>query len=134
MPRCASARCARRFPTERIFMNLLLCGWRLKPGLAVVSAAALATGVMALTVSSASAAPPPPSVSIASEIAHGAHASQPAVTSADSRATRVCSAMIVGRHSCVVLKRGGLHPIPASATPDAILAGVVYGPPQLQLA
>src|ERR1700722_3829557 len=133
MPRCASARCARRFPTERIFMNLLLTGWRLKRGLAVVSAAALATGVTALTVST-SAAPPPPSVSIASEIAHGAHASQPAVTSADSRATRVCSAMIVGRHSCFVLKRGGLHPIPAIASPDAIPAGVGYGPSQLQSA
>src|SRR5579859_1139090 len=114
-------------------MDLLLSGWRLKRGLAVASAAALATGVMALTVSPASAAPPPP-VSIASEIAHGAHASQPPLTSADSRSTRVCSAMIVGHHSCFVLKRGGLHPIPASASPDAVPAGVGYGPSQLQSA
>jgi hypothetical protein len=114
-------------------MDLLLSGWRLKRGLAVASAAALATGVMALTVSPASAAPPPP-VSIASEIAHGAHASQPPLTSANSRSTRVCSDMIVGRHSCFVLKRGGLHPIPASASPDAVPAGVGYAPSQLQSA
>ena len=101
-------------------MDLLLSRWRLKRGSAVASAAALATGVMALTVGPASAAPPPPpSVSIASEIAHGAHASQPVPTSANSRSTRVCSAMIAGRHSCLVLKRSGLTPIPASASPNA---------------
>ena len=116
-------------------MDLLLSGWRPKRGLAFASAAALATGVMALTVSPASAAsPPPPSVSIASEIAHGAHASQPALTSANSRSTRVCGAVIVGHHPCFVLKRGGLQPIPASASPDAIPAGVGYGPSQLQSA
>jgi subtilase family serine protease len=115
-------------------MDLLLSGWRLKRGLAFASAAALATGVMALTVSPASAAPPPPSVSIASEIAHGAHASQPALTTANSRSTRVCSAMSVGRHSCFVLKRGGLRPIPASASPDAVPGGVGYAPSQLQSA
>ena len=42
--------------------------------------------------------------------------------------------MIVGRHSCFVLKRGGLHPIPANASPNAIPAGVGYGPSQLQSA
>jgi subtilase family serine protease len=115
-------------------MDLLLSGWRLKRGLAVASAAALATGVMALTVSPASAAPPPARVSIASEIAHGAHASQPALTSANSRSTHVCSAMIVGHRSCFVLKRSGLLPIPASASPDAVPAGVGYGPSQLQSA
>jgi hypothetical protein len=122
-------------------MDLLLSRWRLKRGVAVASAAALATGVMALTVSPASAAsaasaapPPPPSVSIASEIAHGAHASQPALTSANSHSTRVCSATIAGRHSCLVLKRGGLLPIPASASPDAVPAGVGYAPSQLQSA
>jgi hypothetical protein len=112
-------------------MDLLLSGWRLKRGLAVTSAAALATGVMALTVSPASAAPPPPRVSIATEIAHGAHASQPALTIANSRSTRVCA---VGHHSCFVLKRGGLLPIPATASPDAIPAGIGYGPSQLQSA
>jgi hypothetical protein len=119
-------------------MNLLLSRWRLKRGLAVASAAALAAGVMALNVSAASAAsaaPPPPHVSIASEIAHGAHASQPALTSANSRSTRVCAAVIVvGHHSCFVLKRDGLHSIRASASPDAIPGGIGYGPSQLQSA
>jgi len=115
-------------------MELLLSAWRLKRGLAVASAAGLATGLMALTVSPASAAPPPPRVSIGSEIAHGAHASQPALTSANSRSTHVCSAVVVGHHSCFVLKRGGMRPIPASASPDAIPAGVGYGPSQLQSA
>jgi hypothetical protein len=119
-------------------MDLLLPRWRLKRGLAVASAAALAAGAMALTAGpagAASAAPPPPHVSIASEIAHGAHASQPALTSANSRSTHACPAVIVvGHHSCFVLKRDGLHPIHASASPDAIPAGVGYGPSQLQSA
>ena len=42
--------------------------------------------------------------------------------------------MIVGHRSCFVLKRNGLLPIPASASPDAIPAGVGYGPSQLQSA
>src|ERR1700733_6672843 len=121
-------------PNERTFMDFLLSRWRLKRGLAVASAAALATGVVALTVSPASAAPPPPPVSIASEIAHGAHASQPALTRANSRSRRVCGTMIVGHHPCFALKRGGLHPIPASPSPDAVPAGVGYGPSQLQSA
>ena len=119
-------------------MDFLFSRWRLRRGLAVGSAAALAAGVMALTAgaaSAASAAPPPPRVSIASETAHGAHASQPALTSANSRSTRACPAVIVvGHASCFVLKRDGLHPIPASASPDAIPAGVGYGPSQLQSA
>jgi hypothetical protein len=56
------------------------------------------------------------------------------LTSANSRSTRVCAAMIVGHHSCFVLKRGGLLPIPASASPDTVPAGVGYGPSQLQSA
>jgi Putative Ig domain len=116
-------------------MDLLLSRSRLKRGLAVASAAALASGVMALTASAASAAPPPSHVSIASEIAHGAHASQPALTSANSRSTRACPAVIVvGHRSCFVLKRDGLHSIPASASPDAIPGGIGYGPSQLQSA
>ena len=90
---------------------------------------------MAMTASAASAAPPPPHVSIASEISHGAHASQPPVTSANSRSTHACAAVIVAGHqSCFALKRDGLHPILASASPDAIPAGVGYGPSQLQSA
>ncbi|MGD0706404.1 MAG: putative Ig domain-containing protein [Trebonia sp.] len=116
-------------------MDLLLSRRRLKRALAVASAAALAAGVMASTASAASAASPSPHVSIASEIAHGAHASQPDLTSANSRSTRACPAVIVvGHYSCLVLKRDGLHPITASASPDAIPAGVGYGPSQLQSA
>ena len=115
-------------------MDLLISRRRLRRGAAVASATALAAGVMAVTASAASASPPP-YVSIASEIAHGAHASQPALTRANSRYARACArAAAVGQHSCFVLKRGGLHPIPASASPDAIPAGDGYGPSQLQAA
>jgi Putative Ig domain len=83
----------------------------------------------------ASTAQTHPHVSIASELSHGAHASQPARTKADSRSTHVCSAVIVvGHESCLLLKRDGLHAIRASASPDAIPAGVGYGPSQLQSA
>jgi hypothetical protein len=100
-----------------------------------MSTAALAAGTMALTASAASAAPAPPRVSISSEISHGAHASQPGWTSADSRSAHACPAVIVvGRQSCFALKRDGLHPILASTSPDAIPSGVGYGPSQLQSA
>jgi Putative Ig domain len=116
-------------------MDLPLSRWLLRRGVAVASAAALATGVTAVTVSAASAAPPPPRVSIASENSHGAHASQPVPTSANSRFTRVCAAVIVAGHqSCFVLKRDGLRPVRASASRPAIPAGVGYGPSQLQSA
>jgi subtilase family serine protease len=99
-----------------------------------VATAALAAGTLAMTVSTASATPAP-HVSIASEISHGAQASQPASTSADSSSTNACPAVIVvGHQSCFVLKRDGLRPILASASPDAIPAGVGYGPSQLQSA
>ncbi len=116
-------------------MNHPLSRWRLRRDLALVSAIALAAAMMALTVSPASAAPAPPHVSIASEISHGAHASQPARTSANARSTHACAAVIVvGHQSCLVLKRDGLRPIAASASPDAIPAGVGFGPSQLQSA
>jgi hypothetical protein len=116
-------------------MDLPFSRWLLRRGAAVASAAALATGMTGVTASAASAAPPPPHVSIALEISHGAHASQPAVTSANSRSTRACAAAIVaGRQSCLVLKRAGLRPIRATASPQAIPAGVGYGPSQLQAA
>jgi hypothetical protein len=100
-----------------------------------MSTAALAAGTMAVTASAASAAPAPPRVSISSEISHGAHASQPGWTSADSRSAHACPAVIVvGRQSCFALKRDGLHPILASTSPDAIPSGVGYGPSQLQSA
>jgi hypothetical protein len=100
-----------------------------------VSTAALAAGMLALTASAASATPAPPHVSIAAEMSHSAHASQPALTSANSGASHACAAVIVvGHQSCFALKRSGLHPIAASASPDAIPAGVGYGPSQLQSA
>jgi hypothetical protein len=115
-------------------MNPPLSRWRLK-AFAVLSAAALAAGMTALTASAASAAPIPPHVSIAAEISHGAHASQPTLTSANSRSTHSCAAVIiVGHQSCFVLKRNGLNAIRASASPEAIPAGVGYGPSQLQSA
>jgi subtilase family serine protease len=105
--------------------------------LAVVATAALAAGLTALAASPASAAPSSasPHVSIASEISHGAHASQPALTTANSRSSHVCAAVIVvGHESCLALKRDGVHSIAASVSPDAIPSGVGYGPSQLQSA
>ncbi len=116
-------------------MNHPFSRWRLRRHVAVVSTAALAAAMMAMAVSPASAAPAPRHVSIASEISHGAHASQPALTKADSHSSHVCAAVIVvGHESCLALKRDGLRPIAASASPDAIPAGVGYGPSQLQSA
>jgi hypothetical protein len=72
---------------------------------------------------------------MASEAAASAHASQPALTSADSRSTAACSAVIVvGKESCFALKRDGVTPKSASVSPDAIPSGVGYGPSQLQAA
>ena len=115
-------------------MNLPLSSW-LRRGLSIASAAALAAGMTGFTASAASAAHAPPHVSIASELSHSVHASQPARTRANSRSTHACAAVIVvGHQSCMLLKRDGLHPILASASPDAIPAGVGYGPSQLQSA
>ena len=105
---------------------------RASGAIAVLTALSAAT---LLTAAGASAAPAPVHVSIASEISHGAHASQPVLTNANSHSTHACAAVIVvGHQSCFALKRDGLHPIPASASPDAIPAGVGYGPAQLQSA
>jgi subtilase family serine protease len=117
-------------------MNLPLSS-RLRRGLTLVSAAALAAGMTGLTAGAASAstAQTHPHVSITSEQSHSAHASQPVRTKANSRSTHACAAVIVvGHQSCMVLRRDGLHPILASASPDAIPAGVGYGPSQLQSA
>ncbi|MGH3404642.1 MAG: putative Ig domain-containing protein [Streptosporangiaceae bacterium] len=90
---------------------------------------------MTTGAASASATAPHPHVSIAKERSHGAHASQPVRTKADSRFTHACAAVIVvGHKSCMLLKRDGLHSIRASASPNAIPAGVGYGPSQLQSA
>ena len=116
-------------------MVLPFSRWRLRCGVAVASTAALAAGAMAVTAGAASAAPPPPQVSIASEISHGAHASQPPLTGADSRSTRACPA-VHRRRPQGMLRAQARRPAPgpASASPDAIPAGVGYGPSQLQSA
>jgi hypothetical protein len=109
--------------------------------LAVGGAAALlviaATGASAGTADAATSSSPSPSAAalIASEAAHGAHASQPTRTAANSGFRHTCRAVIVvGKQSCLSLKRDGIHPKAASVTPDAIPAGYGYGPSQLQSA
>ena len=116
----------------------------------VALAATIALGG-ALTVGSgpaATAATPAPASSsigsaaanlISAEAAGSAHASQPALSAANSGATHACPAVIVvGHESCFALKRSGVHAAAgaASATlaPNAIPAGVGYGPAQLQAA
>ena len=87
----------------------------------------------------ASAAPaashPSPAAMIATEATHGAHASQPALTAANSHYSQVCSAvLVVGQKSCLAFRRDGIRPVKASASPDAIPSGVGYGPSSLQSA
>src|SRR6516164_4943239 len=75
----------------------------------VLTALAAAGAVAAVGGAASAATTPAPHVSIASEISHGAHASQPALTFANSSATHACAAVIVvGRQSCFALKRNGL--------------------------
>ncbi|MBV9794103.1 MAG: putative Ig domain-containing protein [Actinobacteria bacterium] len=102
-----------------------------------LAALAIAVGP-ALAASSASAATPPPLAGarlIASEAAHGGHASQPTRTAANSGFRHACRAVIVvGKQSCFALKRDGISPMAASSSPDAIPSGYGYGPSQLQAA
>ena len=105
--------------------------------LAIALGPALAAGSASAAVTSVTTATPSPSASalIASETAHDAHASQPAQTSANSGFSHACAAVIVvGKQSCLALKRDGIHPMVASVSPDAIPAGFGYGPSQLQSA
>src|SRR5580692_3637478 len=102
--------------------------------LAIALAPALAAGSASAAVTPATPTPSAAAV-IAAEAAHDAHASQPAATSANSGFTHACAAVIVvGTQSCLALKRDGIHPVAASVSPDAIPAGVGYGPSQLQSA
>ena len=95
---------------------------------AVVLGSAIALGGAA----AASAATPAAS---APALAGSAHASQPAATAANSGSTHVCSdATTTGKFACQALKRDGIHPVAATASPDAIPSGVGYGPSQLQSA
>ncbi|HEX3491993.1 MAG TPA: S53 family peptidase [Streptosporangiaceae bacterium] len=74
-------------------------------------------------------------MSVSREISHGAHASQPRRTRADSRSAHACPAVIVvGHKSCFALRRDGLRPERVSASPNAIPSGFGYGPSQLQSA
>src|SRR5277367_2852749 len=102
--------------------------------LAIALGPALAAGSASATVTPVTPAPSAAAL-IASEAAHGAHASQPAQTTANSGFSHACAAVIVvGRQSCLALKRDGIHPMAASVSPDAIPAGFGYGPSQLQSA
>ena len=85
--------------------------------LAIALAPALASGSASASVTAVTTATPSPSPSalIAAEAAHDAHASQPAATTANSGFSHVCSAVIVvGKQSCLALKRHGIHPMVAS--------------------
>jgi len=104
---------------------------------AVTLGGVLSIGTLAIANVPAAAASPSVAASqlLAAEAAGSAHASQPAPTVANASATRACPAVIVvGRQSCFALKRSGIHPMAASASPNAIPAGVGYGPTQLQSA
>jgi Putative Ig domain len=98
-----------------------------------LGAAAAATAQVAAP--SRTTAPSAAAQLISAEQAGSAHASQPALTSADSGSKAACSAVVVvGRESCFALKRDGVTPKAASVSPDAIPSGVGYGPSQLQSA
>jgi subtilase family serine protease len=101
----------------------LRAGARLTTALAL--GAALTLGGAVAASASAGSAPAP---------AGSAHASQPALTSANSGSSRVCADLVAGKLSCMALKRHGIRPVPASVSPDAIPSGVGYGPSQLQSA
>src|SRR3984957_18706853 len=104
--------------------------------LAIALGPALAAGSASAAVTAVTPATPAPSAAalIASEATHDAHASQPALTTANSGFSHVCAVIVVGKQSCLALKRDGIHPVAASVSPDAIPAGVGYGPSQLQSA
>jgi len=125
------------------FNDRLRAAARLATAVALGSVLSLgvAAGASAATTparAAATAATPAPSAAarlIASEAAHGAHASQPARTAANTGFTHACSAVIVvGKESCFALKRDGISPLAASASPDAIPSGYGYGPSNLQSA
>ncbi|HEX4087133.1 MAG TPA: hypothetical protein VHZ33_00380, partial [Trebonia sp.] len=103
--------------------------------LAIALSPALMAGSASAAVTTATPAPSSGPALIAAEAAHGAHASQPARTTANSGFSHACRAvMVVGKQSCLALKRDGIHSMAANVTPDAIPAGYGYGPSQLQSA
>jgi subtilase family serine protease len=112
-------------------------GYRMNSLLCLATVVALGSA-LSLSAETAMAASPPPSAAaslIAAEAAHGAHASQPQRTAANSGFSHACRAVVVvGEESCFALKRSGIQPISASSSPAAVPSGVGYGPSQLQSA
>jgi hypothetical protein len=116
---------------------------RLRAATTVATALALGTALSlgtttaatAASTSGSAAANPAAAHLLAAEAVGSAHASQPTLTPANAGYTHACPAVIVvGRQSCFALKRSGIHSVQASLTPQAIPAGVGYGPSQLQSA
>jgi hypothetical protein len=130
----------------------------LRRSVALAATIALGGALMVGSVPAATAATPAPAPAptsigsasanlISAEAAGSARASQPTMSAANSGATRACpSVIVVGHESCFALKRNGVHaPATTGATgatgatsatlaPNAIPAGVGYGPAQLQSA
>jgi subtilase family serine protease len=109
---------------------------RLRASARLATAVALGAALSLGSAAAADAASPSAAARLmAAEAAGSAHASQPALTAANSTSSHACSAVIVvGKQSCFALKRAGIHPMAASVSPNAIPAGVGYGPTQLQSA
>jgi subtilase family serine protease len=109
---------------------------RLRATARLATAVALGSALSLGTVAAAAAAPSNPAAQLlAAEAAGSAHATQPALTAADSQSTQACPAvLVVGHQFCEALKRGGISPKSATSSPDAIPSGVGYGPSQLQSA
>jgi hypothetical protein len=111
---------------------------RLRASARLATAVALGAALSLSSAAAAGAASSPSSPAaqlIAAEAAGSAHASQPPLTAANSGYSHACPAVIVvGHASCLALKRAGISPVAGSASPDAIPAGVGYGPSQLQSA
>jgi len=114
---------------------------RLRATARLATAVALGSVLTIAVASGATASPAPAATAsasahlIAAVAAGSAHASQPAATAENTGSTHACSAVIVvGHQSCFALKRNGVHPAAAAASPDAIPSGVGYGPSQLQSA
>ncbi|MEZ0107681.1 hypothetical protein ABH920_001673 [Catenulispora sp. EB89] len=114
---------------------------RLRATARLATAVALGSALAVAGASGATASPAPAATSsasanlIAAEAAGSAHASQPALSTANQGSTHACSAVIVvGHQSCFALKRNGVGVSSNAVSPNAIPSGVGYGPSQLQSA
>ena len=102
---------------------------------AVALGSALSLGAAASATASAAATPSSAARLIAAEAAGSAHASQPAPSAANAGSAHACAAVPTANHqACFALRRDGVQPKPAGASPAAIPSGVGYGPSQLQSA